>query len=101
MIEKLMANFTAGVEKLRWFSSLMSERLKVELAVIKLMNEARALEEKKKEVLMAVGERVFELRGHEQAILKDPALKETLKELGTLNKDLEDLKKRISEMGGQ
>lgn len=99
MLEKVIESFTSGLKRLKWFSTVVSERLKIELTVIKLLNEIRRLEEKRDDTLKTAGMRVFELSSHENLdILKDSKIKDTLKELEGLNKELDDLRKRIAEL---
>lgn len=100
MLEKIRDNFFAGVSRVKWFSSLLSERLKIELTVIKLINDSKALEEKRDDMSKTVGMRVFELRKEEGVdIFKDAKVKEGVKEMERLTKEIEDLRARITEIG--
>ncbi len=102
MVEKLRDNFKAGIEKLKWFSSLVSERLKVELAVMRLISDVRAIEEKRNEAQRAAGERLFELKAMEDAsITKDRKVEAAMKDIERLNAEIESIRERIAEIGGR
>lgn len=99
MLEKIRDNFISGIEKVKWFSTLFSERVKVEVAVVRLINESRVIESKKNDALKALGMRVFEMRNQEGLdILKDGRIKDAMKNIEKLNKDIEEIMKRISEV---
>lgn len=101
MFERIRENLVSGVEKVKWFASLLSERLRVEMAVVRLIGEAKALEKKKDEAARAVGERVYELRAQESAdVFKDQRVKESLKEVERLASQIEAIKGKVSDISG-
>lgn len=92
-------NLDSGVEKIKWFSSVLSERLKIEFSVIKLLQERGKKEKDMAEKMRLIGERVFELRNHsEKNIFKDKAITEAMVELERLDAEIDDIKKKASEM---
>jgi hypothetical protein len=99
MIEKIKGSFDSGVEKIRWFSSLLSDRIKVEAAVVKLMSESNTLEKRRDELVRTIGERVFELRGVEDInALADGRIRKALAELEVLDSELRELKEKASQI---
>ncbi|MDP2166937.1 MAG: hypothetical protein Q8J64_01255 [Thermodesulfovibrionales bacterium] len=99
MVEKIRDSFYAGIEKIKWFSSLMSERLKVEISVIRLINKSDKLQKERGESAMAVGQRVFELKAQEGAnLLQDKKIKEALKEMERLDGETEAIKGQMAEI---
>ena len=99
MIEKIKGSFDTGLEKIRWFSSLLSDRIKVEVAVVKLMSESNALEKRRDELMRTIGERVFELRGVENInALTDGRIRKALAELEELDSELRELKEKASQI---
>jgi seryl-tRNA synthetase len=100
MLIGLKKSLDEGVGKVRWISSLLSERLKVEMAVIKLLRESDELEKRRNEIVKDIGERVYGLRDRkEMDILGDPNIKAALKELEPLDEELKELKEKASEIG--
>jgi hypothetical protein len=99
MWKKIKDNFDSGMEKVRWFSSLLNERLKIEFSLISLLHQSSEMEKKRAELMKTIGERVYELRnGPARLVLGDPVIVEALHKLETLDAEIEDLRKRASEI---
>jgi hypothetical protein len=100
MLASIKKSFDAGVEKIRWVSTILSERMKVEVAVVKLMTESNGLEKEKDELVRAIGGRVYELRGRgEIDVFADGKVKKALSELEKVDSELRELKDRASQIG--
>lgn len=99
MWRRVKNSMDSGVEKIKWFSTVLSERLKIEFSVIKLLQEREKKEKDRAEKMRLVGERVFELRNNsEKNVFKDKAITEAIVELEKLDAELDDIKKKASEM---
>lgn len=99
MIKGLQENFKSGIEKIKWFSSLFSERLKLELAVVRLLYRSGEMDRKREELLQIIGKRVMELRGHsDKNIVKDTVIAEATAEIEQIEKNIEELKQKASEI---
>jgi len=99
MWKRVKSNFDSGMEKIKWFSSLLSERLKIEFSIIKLSNDREKIEKDKAEKMRLIGERVFELRDNpDKNILKDKTIMESIEGLEKLDAEIEDIKKKMSEI---
>lgn len=99
MLDKIKTSFDTGLEKLKWFSTTLSERLKIEIAMVKLMREARDLELRRDTLMKNIGERVFELRAREPKYLDDELIRRTVTELDGLDGELQEIKRRASDLG--
>ena len=99
MIKKLLENFKRGTEKFRWFAALFSERIKIEIAVVRLLYNHDEMSKKKDELLIKIGQRVVDLRENtERNILKDRLIAESLTEIEGLDKSINELKEKASEI---
>ncbi|TAL27344.1 MAG: hypothetical protein EPN94_01720 [Nitrospirae bacterium] len=99
MWRRVKNNLDSGIDKIKWFSSVLAERMKVEFSVIKLLQEREKKEKDRAEKMRLVGERVFELRNHsEKNAYKDKAISEAIVELERLDAEIEEIKKKASEM---
>ena len=99
MWKRLKNNFDSGIEKIRWFSSLFSERLKIEYLVMKLLYRSEQLERKRDEFMKKIGRRVYELKGYsDRYILKDGIVVEALSEIEKINAEIDVTKKKASEI---
>jgi len=100
MLYRIKKSLEEGWGKLRWFASILSERIKVEMAVIKLLRESADLEKSRDTLVMDIGERVFELRASKDiSIYSDSKVTASLKELEEVDRKLVELKSRATEIG--
>src|SRR5512140_917345 len=99
MIKRVKDNFMNGLQQVRWFSSVMAERVKVEMAVIRLLFRSDEMEKKKDLLLRTIGERVYECKGlPDKNVMRDREVVEAISEIERLDKDIEELKHRVSEI---
>lgn len=99
MWRKVKGNLDSGIEKIKWFSALFNERVKTEVSVMKLLYQSTELEKKRAEMLKTIGERVFALKNNiEKHIMNDQEIVSVMNELEKLDAEIEDLKKKASEI---
>ena len=99
MWNRLKNNFDTGIEKIKWFSSLLSDRLKIEISVTKLLYHSDQMGKKRDKLMETIGQRVYELKGHpERYILKDRIIMEALSEIDKINNEIDVSKKKASEI---
>ncbi|MBM4145690.1 MAG: hypothetical protein FJ240_05365 [Nitrospira sp.] len=99
MIKRLRTNFDTGVEKIKWFSSILSDRLKIEFSLIKLLYQSDQLEKKRDELMKSIGSRVCELKeSSERSILKDRFIMDAMDEIAKIDSEIESTKKKASEI---
>jgi len=99
VIKRLRNNFEDGIEKIKWFASLLSDRLKIELSVMKLLHESEQMEKKRDELMKKIGQRVLEMREHaDRQVLKDSVIMDTMNEIEKINQEIEQTRKKASEI---
>lgn len=99
MIKRLKDNFEDGIEKIKWFASLLSDRLKIELSVMKLLHESEQMEKKRDELIGKLGRRVLEMREHaDRQVLKDSVIMDTMDEIEKVDREIEQTRKKASEI---
>jgi hypothetical protein len=99
MWRKVKDNLDSGVERVKWFSSLVSDRLKIEIALVKLLYRSSEMEKKRAALMTEVGEKVYGMRnGPDKNVLRDPDVLQTLRQLESLDAEIEDLRKKASEI---
>ncbi|MGC2062074.1 MAG: hypothetical protein WA610_03785 [Thermodesulfovibrionales bacterium] len=99
MLRKLRTDFLKGIERIRWFSGVLSERLNIEIAVIKLLFKSDEIDRKKNELLIALGSRVYELKDStEKNVLKDKVVIGAITEIERLEMEIVDLSHKIDEL---
>lgn len=101
MLKRLKNSFDDGVEKIRWFSSSLSDRLKIEYLVMKLLYQSEQLEHKRDKLMKTIGQRVYELKSHsDRHLLNDRVVMETLGEIEKINNEINLTRKKASEISG-
>ena len=99
-MKKIIEDFRKGIEQIRWFVTLFAERLQIEIAAFKLLYESDKMAKTREEMLRKIGERVVDLKGNEEKnILKDSVVAEAIREIEKLDKNMDDLKDRVSDIG--
>ena len=99
MLRKLRTDLLKGIERIRWFSGVLSERLNIEIAVIKLLFRSDEMDRKKNELLTELGSRVYELKDStEKNVLKDRVVLGAISEIERLEKEIVDLSHKIDEL---
>ena len=99
MIKRLRNNFDNGIEKIKWFASLLSDRLKIELSVMKLLHESDQMEKKRDELAKKIGRRVLEMKEHaDRQVLKDSVITDTISEIEKIDREIEQTRKKASEI---
>ena len=99
MLKKIYENFKKGIEKIKWFATLFSERVDIEIAVFRLLYQSDEMSKKRDEHLKAIGERVVALKEHgEKNIFRDSVIVEALDEIEKIDKHIGDLRHKASEI---
>jgi hypothetical protein len=99
MFKKLRENFKEGLHRLKWVAIVLSERLKIEFAVIRLLYQSDELEKSREKLLKTIGLRVYELNGNpDKNILRDRTVMLALEEIKKIEKNIDELKQKVSEM---
>ncbi|MDP2278586.1 MAG: hypothetical protein Q8K51_10230, partial [Nitrospirota bacterium] len=99
MWKRIKNNFDSGIERIKWFSSILSERMKIEFSVIKLVSDRDKKEKERAEKMRLIGERVFEVKEQQDKnVLKDKVIAGSIGEIEKLDSEIEDLNKKASEI---
>jgi hypothetical protein len=99
MLKRIKDSFDSGVEKIKWFSSLLSDRVKVEVSVMKLMYQSDQMERRKNDLMKTIGRRVHELKEYpDREILKDRIIDDALVEIEHIIREIELIRKKASEI---
>lgn len=99
MLKRIKDSFDSGIEKIKWFSSLVSDRVKVELSVIKLLHQSDQLEKKRDDLMKTIGQRVLELKDQtDRQILKDSVIAGAISKIEAITNEIEETKKKASDI---
>ena len=99
MLKRVYENFRRGVEKIKWFATLFSERINIEIAIFKLLYKSDEMARKRQELLVTVGQRVVELKGHgDKLVFQDSVVAGALAEIEKLDNNIAELRQKASEI---
>jgi hypothetical protein len=99
MIKRIKDSFDNGVEKIKWFSALVSDRIKVEFSVMKLLYHTDQLEKRREDLMKSIGRRVLELKDNpDRQILKDTIIADAITEIDQITSEIEQTRKRASDI---
>jgi hypothetical protein len=100
MWRRVKENFDSGIEKVKWFTSLLNDRIRIEISLMHLLYKSNEIEKERAALLKTIGERFFELRKKpDRHIRQDPVIVETLENLEKLDAEIENLKKKADDLG--
>ena len=99
MWKRVKVDLDSGIEKVKWFSSLLNDRVKIEISLFKLLFKASEIERKKTKLLEAMGRRVYELReGSGKNLIRDQVILDTLSQLDALDTEITEVRKKTEEI---
>ncbi len=98
MFSRIKKDFDEAIEKIKWFSSLLSERVRIEITIFKLLYKSEELKKRRDELMKKIGEEVYEMRGKEKNIYANQEVINAIKELETLEPEIRETIERASEI---
>lgn len=98
MFSRLKKDIEEGVEKVKWFSSLLSERVRVEIVVFKLLYKSEELKRRRGDLLKQIGEEVYQLRNKDKNVYAQKEVAAAIKELELLEPEIRETTERASEI---
>jgi hypothetical protein len=100
MLQRLKDNFQRGIERIKWLATVFSERLKIEITIIKLLYRSDEMGRRKEELLKTIGQYVYESRTNpDKNVFRDKAINEALEEIEKIEKNIGELKQKMHEIG--
>jgi seryl-tRNA synthetase len=99
MLKSAVDSFRQGIGRIKWFSSVVSARLKIEIAIIKLLHRSDTVQKQREELIRAIGERVFELgTNQDRNVYRDRTVHDALNKIRDLEKEIEELNRRMQDV---
>jgi len=98
MIETIKKDFLQGLKTFKFWASLLSERVKVELNVLKLIGEINRLVLKRDELLKIVGKEVYNSWSSLLEIKENEKIANSVRQIRELETEIEDKRKKLAEL---
>ncbi len=98
MLSKVREDFENGVKKVKWFAELLSERLRIEITIFKLLYRSEELKEKRDKLLRRIGEEVYEMRGRDKNVYANEEVTAAIKSLESLEPEIKETLEKVADL---
>ena len=98
MFDRIKRDIDSAIEKIKWFSALLSDRLNVEIMVFQLLYKSEKLKKHRDELIRKIGEEVYKMRGKDKNIYSNKDVVEAIKELEMLESQIKENVEKASEI---
>lgn len=98
MLTRLKTDFENGLKKLKWFSALLSERVRVEITIFKLLYKSEELKKRRDEQLRKIGEEVYSMRGKETNVYSNKEVAASLKSIESIEPEIRETLEKASDI---
>lgn len=99
MFSRIKRDLENGIGKVRWFASLLSERVRIELTIFKLLYKSEELKKRRAELLRRIGEEVYRMRGKDKNVYANRDIMSAVKEMESLEPEIKETLDKASEVG--
>jgi hypothetical protein len=99
MLKRVAESFRSGIARIKWFSTVIAERLKIEVAVVGLLHRSDTVRRQREDLVRTIGERIWQLRTDEERnVFKDSVVREALGKIEALDREIEELNKQVQDV---
>lgn len=97
MLSKLKNDLENAIGKIKWFATLLSERINIEMMVFKLLYKSENLKKRKEELFRQIGEEIYKMKDKEK-IIHNKNIMDAIKELDNLELQIKESIEKASEI---
>lgn len=98
MLEIIKRDLLQGLKTFKFWATVLSERVKIELNVLKFVSEINKLSQKRDELLKSIGKEIYESWGSELNLKESEKISTLIRQLREIESQIEDKKKKLSEL---
>ncbi len=98
MFDRIKKDIDSAIEKIKWFSALLSDRLNAEIMVFQLLYKSEKLKKRRDELIRKIGEEVYKMRGKDRNIYSNKDIVDAIKELEILESQIKENVEKASEV---
>lgn len=96
MIETIKRDFLQGLKNLKFWAQVISERVKIELNILRLVGEINKLSHQRDEIFKKIGKEVSDIWGSSVEIKDNEKIATLVKQIRELEVKIEEKKKQLS-----
>jgi seryl-tRNA synthetase len=98
MYVKLKNDIEEGIGSIRWFASLLAERVRIELAVFRLTCQSEEFKKKRNALFKQIGEEVYRARNSDKGISSNRQIADAIRELESLEPKIKETDEKVSDI---
>lgn len=98
MLEIIKRDFLQGLKTFKFWAEVLSERVKIELNVLKLISEINRLNIKRDALLNSIGKEVYNLWGSDFNLKENEKISSLVRQIREIESQIEDKKRKLSEL---
>lgn len=98
MLGRLKRDLDSAVNKIKWFASLLSERVRMEVIVFRLLYRSEELKKKRDDLFRTIGQEVYGLKGKEADVYSQKPVMDAIRELDALEPEIQETAQKASEI---
>src|SRR5208283_3082196 len=97
MLSRVKKDFESGIKKVKWFATLLSERVRIEITIFKLLYKSEELKKKRDELMRKIGEEVYEMRNERKNVYSNKEVLAAIISLEALDPEIRETLEKASE----
>lgn len=98
MIEIIKKDFLQGLKNFKFWATVISERIKIELNVLKLIREMNKLNIKKDELLKSIGKEIYDSWDRDLEVKENEKISSLVRQIREIEVEIEDKRKKFREL---
>lgn len=98
MYARIKYNLNEGLSKVKWFARLLSERVRIELTVFRLLHQSEELKKKRDALIRKIGEEAYRMHKSDNIIHPSKDMLDALKEIDGLDPQIKETIDKASEI---
>lgn len=98
MIEIIKKDFLQGLKNFKFWATVISERIKIELNVLKLIREMNKLNIKKDELLKSIGKEIYGSWDRDLEVKENEKISSLVRQIREIEVEIEDKRKKFREL---
>jgi len=84
MYTRIKNDLDEGLNKVKWFARLLSERIRIELTVFRLLHKSEELKKKRDIMIKKIGEEAYRMNKSDKGINPSKDMLDAIKEIDAL-----------------
>ena len=98
MLGRVKKDFESGLKIVRWFATLLSERVRIEITIFKLLYKSEELKKKRDELMRQIGEEVYEMRDKGKNVYNNKEVLTAIKSLQSIEPEIMETLEKASDL---